>query len=182
MPSAVFEIIRKCPICGKEFFAKQVCSVYCSPACSRKAYKKRQVQQQKAKQLDKVVKGIDDRYDFIKVSEAYALFGISTDTIYRLIRANEIFHVNLGEKQIRVRKSELMKMYPLRRKADEKPRVPAKLYSLEEKDCYSIGEITDKFRVSEKSVYDHIRKYSIPTRQIGRFVYAPKDEIDKLYK
>ena len=27
-----------------------------------------------------------------------------------------------------------------------------------------------------------IRKYSIPTRQIGNYVYVPKKEIDKLYK
>lgn len=93
-----------------------------------------------------------------------------------------ISHVKLGEKQIRVRKSEMMQMYPLRRMADEEPRKPAKLYRLEESDCYSIGEIIKKFGVSEKSVYCHIRQNSIPTRQIGKFVYAPKDEIDKLYK
>nr|DAX11456.1 MAG TPA: hypothetical protein [Bacteriophage sp.] len=28
----------------------------------------------------------------------------------------------------------------------------------------------------------HIRKYSIPTRQIGNYVYAHKESIDKLYK
>ena len=27
-----------------------------------------------------------------------------------------------------------------------------------------------------------IRKYSIPTRQIGNYVYAPKADIDNLYK
>nr|MCB6595746.1 DNA-binding protein [Bacteroides cellulosilyticus] len=30
--------------------------------------------------------------------------------------------------------------------------------------------------------YAHIRKYSIPTRQIGNYVYAHKESIDKLYK
>lgn len=31
------------------------------------------------------------------------------------------------------------------------------------------------------AIYKHIRKYSIPTRQIGNFVYAPKPEINQLY-
>ncbi len=28
----------------------------------------------------------------------------------------------------------------------------------------------------------HVRKYSIPSRQIGNYVYVPKQEIDNLYK
>ena len=79
-------------------------------------------------------------------------------------------------------KEELMKLYPLRKKALTKPKPIAKLYSLEPKDCYTIGEITEKFLVNESTVYLHIRKYSIPTRQIGNFVYVPKKEIDNLYK
>ena len=73
-----------------------------------------------------------------------------------------------------------MKLYPLRKKTLTKPKPIAKLYSLEPKDCYTIGEITEKFLVNESTVYLHIRKYSIPTRQIGNFVYVPKKEIDNL--
>lgn len=99
-----------------------------------------------------------------------------------MIRKETISHINLGTNQIRVSKAELMKLYPLRKKALTKPKPIVKLYSLEPKDCYTIGEITEKFLVNESTVYLHIRKYSIPTRQIGNFVYAPKKEIDNLYK
>ena len=71
---------------------------------------------------------------------------------------------------------------PLRRKALAKSKPVAKLYSLEPKDCYTIGEIAKKFHLDDSTVYQHIRRYSIPTRQIGNFVYAPKKEIDNLYK
>jgi predicted DNA-binding protein YlxM (UPF0122 family) len=64
----------------------------------------------------------------------------------------------------------------------QEPAPKKKLYSLEPEDCYTIGEIAKKFRINDSTVYAHIRKYSIPTRQIGNFVYAPKSEIDKLYK
>lgn len=79
-------------------------------------------------------------------------------------------------------KEELIKLYPLRPKATEKPKQVKKLYSLEPKDCYTIGEISKKYKVNDSTVYAHIRKYSIPTRQIGNYVYVPKKEIDNLYK
>lgn len=56
--------------------------------------------------LDKIVKSIPDCRDHIKISEAYALFGISKYTVYRLIRKGAISHVNLETNQIRVSKQE----------------------------------------------------------------------------
>ena len=182
MGAAKFQIIRKCRICGQEFLAKTIDSWCCSERCIRVASKRKKDEEARQKRLDEVVKNIPKGEDYIKVSEAYALFGISRDTLYRLIRKETIRHINLGTNQIRVSKSELMKLYPLRKKTSEKPRAITKLYSLEPKDCYTIGEITEKFLVNESTVYLHIRKYSIPTRQIGNFVYVPKKEIDNLYK
>ncbi len=143
MPAAKFEIVRKCKICGEPFKAKTIESWYCSPRCSKIAWKR---------------------------------------TLYRLIRKGVISSVNVGERQTRVSKEELLKLYPLRKKALAKPKPVAKLYSLEPKDCYTIGEISKKFHLEDSTVYLHIRKYSIPTRQIGNFVYVPKKEIDNLYK
>ena len=99
-----------------------------------------------------------------------------------MILKGTIPSVFAGERQSLLSKAELMKLYPPRKKALTKPKPVAKLYSLEPKDCYTIGEITEKFLVNESTVYLHIRKYSIPTRQIGNFVYVPKKEIDNLYK
>lgn len=56
------------------------------------------------------------------------------------------------------------------------------MYRMEPEDCYTIGEIAKKFRLDDSTVYLHIRKYSIPTRQIGNYVYAHKKSIDELYK
>ena len=36
--------------------------------------------------------------------------------------------------------------------------------------------------MSESAFWAQLRKYSIPTRQIGKYVYVPKEEIDNLYK
>ncbi len=162
--------------------AKTIESFYCSPTCSKTAWKRKHDEEERNKRLDEVVKSIPKDQELITVSEAYALFGISRDTLYRLIRKEKISHVNLGTNQIRVNKKELMELYPLRPKATAKPKPMAKLYSLEPKDCYTVGEICKKFMVNESTVLQHIRKYSIPTRFISNYVYVPKKEIDKLYK
>ena len=49
--------------------------------------------------LDEVVKKIPKSKDYITVPEAYALFGISKETLYRLIRKGVISSVNVGERK-----------------------------------------------------------------------------------
>lgn len=181
MPAAKFEIKRKCQVCGEEFLAKTIESRHCSTRCSRIACKRRKDEEKRNLLLDEIVKKLPKDQEYIKVLEAYALFGISRDTIYRLIRKGVISHINLGTNQIRVCKEELIKLYPLRKNALAKPEPITKLYSMEPQDCYTIGEIAKKFHLDESTVYLHIRKYSIPTRQIGNYVYVPKREIDYLY-
>ena len=182
MPAAKFEIQRKCKICGEYFIAKTLESWYCSPKCSKIAYKRRKDEEERNKRLDEVVKNIPSGQEYIKISEAYALFAISRDTLYRQIRKGNISFVNIGKKQIRVNKEELMKMFPLRKKPLQKKKALPKKYSLEPKDCYTIGEVCEKYHMHDSTLYLHIRKYSIPMRQIGNYVYVPKKEIDNLYK
>lgn len=111
------------------------------------------------------------------------MFGISRDSIYRLIKLNRISSIKRKGAKIKVSKTELMKLYPLRQSPlDTKPRKPVTMYRMEPEDCYTIGEISKKFHLDDSTVYAHIRKYSIPTRQIGNYVYAHKESIDKLYK
>lgn len=53
---------------------------------------------------------------------------------------------------------------------------------MEPEDCYTVGEVSKLYRVSESTVYSNLRKYGIPMRQLGRFVYVPKIDIDKIFK
>lgn len=83
----------------------------------------------------------------------------------------------------RICKADLQERFSLR-PYNEKEKLKSKevkTYRFEPEDCYTIGEISKKFGINESTVYLHIRKYSIPTRQIGNYVYAPKSEIDNLY-
>ena len=41
MAVAKYKIVRKCPVCGEEFFARTLESWYCSPKCSKVAWKRK---------------------------------------------------------------------------------------------------------------------------------------------
>ena len=183
MAVAKYKIVRKCPVCGEEFFARTLESWYCSPKCSKVAWKRKHDEEKRQLELDKIVSNMPKSKEYISITEAYAMFGASRSTIYRLIYMKKISFIE-PEKGIRlVCKGELMNLFPLRQSPlDTKPRKPVTMYRMEPEDCYTIGEISKKFHLDDSTVYAHIRKYSIPTRQIGNYVYAHKESIDKLYK
>jgi excisionase family DNA binding protein len=145
------------------------------------ANKKRKKEEKKTAQLAKIAEGVEDSRDYITIKEATAMFKLNRCTLYRLIQKGLIPSVNLGHRLMRVSKTYLNSNYQLREKPRESKKPLVKLYNLEPENCYTVGEISQKYRLDDTTVYNHIRRYSIPIRQIGRFVYVPKEEIDNLY-
>ncbi|KAF2334617.1 helix-turn-helix domain-containing protein [Flavobacterium nitrogenifigens] len=175
-------IDKQCLVCGDGFLPKSVTSVYCSPKCSKRAYKFKMLQLKKEAVINALADKIPKDRIFISVAEAGILFGVAKRTLYRLVGQGKIPSVNLGTRLLRIDRRVMQELYGPARSLRQTESLPnKKLYSLEKEDCYSIGEIAHRFQISEGSVYSHIRKYSIPTRQIGKHVFAPKSEIDDLY-
>ncbi len=174
---------KVCLQCGFKFIPKTTSSVYCSHECSKLAYKRRKKQEREAQRAQIVSEDEEQQQSYISVAKATSLFAVSRSNLYRLIRIEKIRAVRVSERLLRVNIIDVEESFPLRLELQQLPkRTKKKLYSLEPKDCYTIGEISKKYMKGETTVYTHIRKYSIPTRQIGKFVYVPKSEIDKLYK
>ena len=143
MPKAKFEILRKCKVCGSVFTAKTIESWYCSPKCSKIAWKRKKDEEKRRSKLEAIAGGVADDADYISVMEATAIYGLKKATLYRLVRSRKLPSINIG---------------------------------------LHMTKIARKYHVDESTVASHIRKSSIPTRQIGNYVYAPKSEIDKLYQ
>ena len=179
---AINNILKQCAICGKQFVPKTINSVYCSDKCSDAAYRKKKSQKKQEERQKAAVSKISADRLYISVPEAIVLFGIAKSTLYRLIRQKQIPAINLGTRLVRIDRAAIEQMFPIHQVTSiTKENPTTKLYSLEPKDCYTIGEIIQKFGISESTINKHIRKFSIPTRQIGKYVYAPKSEIDDLY-
>ena len=183
MPNLGIEIKRKCRTCVKEFLIKTLDSYYCSPRCSKVAYAKRKRAEAKEAKLAIIAKKIPAIREFISVREAVAIYGVERDTLYRLINEGVIPAINIGTRMTRINRADIDKLFLKRPQAKAIKEAPIpKLYSLEPEDCYTIGEVCKKYHLNDSSVWTHVRKYSIPSRQIGNYVYVPKEEIDNLYK
>lgn len=182
MPTAKYEIKRKCETCGATFLARTLDSRYCCKKCSEIATNKRRSEEHKRALMDQLISKVPDGRDYISIAEAEAIFGVCAKTIRRLIQKGDVPSINLGTRLTRISKTALLEKLPLRQEPIDRSRPLPKTYSLEPGDCYTIGEIAEKFGFNDSTVYMHIRKYSIPTRQIGNYVYAPKSEIDRIYK
>ena len=106
------KIPKVCEQCHKPFEAKTITTRFCSNSCASKNGKERK-KQEKEKILEKYADKIAilQHREFISVSEAVVLFGISKSTIHRLIKQKLIHSVNLGERLTRINKMELEKLF-----------------------------------------------------------------------
>lgn len=182
MPTAKYKIERRCEVCGKVFMAPTLDSKYCCKNCGNIAYRRRKNEERAMIAMKSIADSVENDREYISVKEAISMFNVSRNSIYRLIRNGRLHCINLGERMMRIDIKEMDEYFPKRPFDVKRIKPLPKLYNMEPENCYTIGEIAKKFKIDECTVYLHIRKYSIPTRQIGNYVYAPKVEIDTLYK
>ena len=175
------KIPKVCEHCRKPFEAKTTITRFCSKACGHKASNARKKEERKEANRQELIAKIPSNRPYISIAEAVLLFGISRDTIYRLVRMGKIPAVNLGERLTRISRAHIEAMFaplPVVPTAPEKQ--PVKMdYSQEE--CYTIVEVSRKYGVSHSTVRSTIRRNSIPQKTVGNYVYVPKIEIDKIF-
>jgi excisionase family DNA binding protein len=178
---------KVCEHCGKAFEAKTVNTRFCGDACNNASIrlrKKQALEDERKKQIlqesKTAIAEIQTR-PYISITEAVVLFGISKDTIRRLIKTGKIPAVNLGQRLTRISRTHIETMFTAVALPEQKPQEQqAVKLQYEPSECYTIGEVSEKFGVSLSTVDKIICRNSIPKRQVGRFVYVPKEMIDKI--
>lgn len=182
------KIPKICEQCQKPFEAKTITTRFCSHSCADKNGKERKKREKELQKKEKVLEKYADKIailqlrEFISVSEAVVLFGISKSTIHRLIKRNIIRSVNLGERLTRINKLELEKLFSpiiIKENSEEQEKELPKKYKKE--DCYTLSEVSKKFGANPSTVNNIIERFSIPKEKIGSFVYVPKSEIDEIF-
>ena len=116
MAKANYHIRRKCPICGTIFEIRTIDAVYCSHNCSAVASKRKKAQEEKEKKYEQMAKEIPDIKEYLTAAEAIAMYCVERSTLYRDIRLKKLPSVNLGQRQLRLKRSDLDERYELRKK------------------------------------------------------------------
>ena len=104
--STNIRITRICEYCGQEFTAQTTRTRYCSHTCNSRDYKARKraekLQEAKAEVKPKTTRQRNDVTDreFLSITEACKLIGVSRWTIWRAINRGELNAGNLGRRKL----------------------------------------------------------------------------------
>lgn len=180
--SSNIEIDRICQHCSKDFIAKTTVTRYCSDDCAKKAYKARKraekigVSVAETQQIrQKPIEDLKAR-EFLTVKNVAQLLNCSVRSVYCYIENGKINATNIGQRLIRVKRSELDKLF------DAPTEKPKKLKPLEIAECYTISEVQEKFKVSQSALQKILKRNNVQKMQKGKFVYVPKVVINDIFK
>ncbi len=193
--SSNIKVKRICQYCGKEFTARTTVTKYCSHQCANKAYKarKRNKKTQTANEETRriISQPIEElkAKEFLSINEVCKLIGISRRTIYRLIERGDLTKIKIGSRTV-IKRSTLNSLVD--DKETENPEIPKQQIkelnewkqagSFDINDCYTITEIQRKYGMSDKAIYELIKRNHIPKIKKGWYSYVPKQRIDQLFK
>ena len=187
--SSNIRVQKICEYCGAEFTARTTVTRYCSDLCTGRAGKARargiKIEKSNA-ELQSVKLGkteLLNKKEFLTINEACELLSVSRWTVWRAIRKNELPSGRIGKRVI-IRRTDIDRLFNIQGKEDKEEQpslVMARDVSLDPGDCYTVGEIMDKYGVSGKALKDIIKRNNIPTSRSGRYNYVLRTSIDKIF-
>ena len=180
--SSNIEVQRVCEQCGKVFTARTTKTRYCSLTCNSKAYKankrerkvevtQRQTQQVKVRPLEEI-----KAKAFLSINDACTILGVSRRTIYRMLERGEIHAGKAGARTL-IQRSEIDKLFA-RPAVTVLESQPKKLSA--EEPSYTLAEVRAKYGISDRALYELIKRNQVPKRQEWKTVYVSKSAIDEI--
>lgn len=180
--SSNFTVNRICEQCGNVFSAKTTVTRFCSKVCNSKNGKLR-TRNLKIAPVDKIIRKVLDEQtknvnsvEFMTVKNAAKLLGASDKMIYRLISSGKLHAVNLSKRKTLVSRKDIDRLFelPVIITQENKCRPPLS-------DCYNMGQAQGMFNISEKALFEIIKRNQIQKFQEGKFTYVAKSELNKIF-
>jgi excisionase family DNA binding protein len=175
---------RICSLCGKQFEAKTTVTRYCSLQCAQKGYKLRKRQEksllsnQETQEIIQKSLSVIKEKEFLSVRDVAKLIGCSRQAVYLMIKSGRLRAVNLNKKKTIVKRSSIDELFEQGAESPALSEPEPKQVDVD--DCYNLSEVQSKFGISEKALYDLIKRNGLLKIKIGRYAYVQKDEIDRL--
>ena len=181
--SSNIEVIRICEHCKKQFTAKTTRTRYCSSICNSRGYKALVRKGKVEKSNNDTVQLLNTDLEkikpleFLKITQASLLFGISRSTIYRLVNQGHLDIAKFGRRTI-LRRCDLESFFA----------IPVQDITLKTgqqfpgfDNCYTITEIQQKYNISSGALYLLIQRQGIVKYSVGKFTCVAKQDIDIIF-
>lgn len=193
--SSNIKIKKICLHCRQEFIARTTVTKYCNLKCAQRAYKANarelKIQQSNSDQQTTAKETKSEQnlasyfelktLDYLTVQQAAVLLNCDRRTIYRLVKSGRIPSANLSSRRIRILKRDIDLLFVVPEKVEDT--IPATGVEIENtplKNCFTIGQILNDYKLSETSLRSLIIRHNIPKFQKGKFVYIPKNLIEPI--
>ena len=181
--SSRIEVIRICEHCKKQFTARTTRTRYCSHICNSRGYKTLARSNKVEKSNQETVQLLNTDYEkikpleFLKITQASLLFGISRSTIYRLVNRGQLDVGKFGKRTV-LRRCDLEAFFA----------VPVQDVTLKTgqqfpgfDNCYTITQIQQKFNISSGALYLLIQRQGIVKYSVGKYTCIAKQDIDIIF-
>jgi excisionase family DNA binding protein len=181
--SSKIEVIKICEHCKKQFTAKTTRTRYCSLICNSLGYKalvrKGKVEKSNYETVQLLNTDLEKikPLEFLKISQASLLFGISRSTIYRLVNKGYLDIAKFGRRTV-IRRCDLEAFFAI-------PIQDVTLKTGQQfpgfDNCYTITQIQQKYNISSSALYLLIQRQGIVKYSVGKYTYVPKQDIDIIF-
>ena len=181
--SSNIEVIRICEHCKKQFTARTTRTRYCSHICNSRGYKSLVRKGKVEKSNNEIVQLLNTDLEkikpleFLKITQAILLFGISRSTIYRLVNNGQLDIAKFGKRTV-IRRCDLEAFFAI-------PIQDVTLKTGQQfpgfDNCYTITEIQQKYNISSGALYLLIQRQGIVKYSVGKFTCVSKQDIDIIF-
>ena len=181
--SSKIEVIRICEHCKKQFTARTTRTRYCSPICNSRGYKALVRKGKVEKSNNETVQLLNTDLEkikpleFLKITQASLLFGISRSTIYRLVNTGHLDIAKFGKRTV-IRRCDLEAFFAI-------PIQDVTLKTGQQfpgfDNCYTITQIQQKYNISSGALYLLIQRQGIVKYSVGKFTCVAKQDIDIIF-
>lgn len=185
--SSNITVNRICNFCKKTFEAKTTKTRYCSHTCNRKDYKQNlklgkieNSNEETKLKLNGPVIDVNSK-DFLTVKEVAILLNMSSKTVYRLIEQKELNAINFSKRKTVVRRKDIDAYFDNNLIKIECNNDNS-LDDINLANSYTINEAIEKFNVSNGALYNIIKRFNIPKKQIGKYTLIKKEDLNIIFQ
>lgn len=114
--------------------------------------------------------------EFLNVKNAAQLLRASEKMIYQMINTGKLNAVNLSKRKTLVYRKDIDRLFELPHVIEIKEIIQPPV-----SECYNMGEAQQIFNISEKALFDIIKRNKLFKFQEGKFTYVAKSELNKIF-
>ncbi len=180
--SSNFTVQRICEQCGNIFTARTTVTRFCGKICANRSHKQKLRTEKIAAASQQVQNLVSHRIDelgkleFLSVQAAAKLLGTSDKILYGMIRTGRLKATNLSVRKTLINRADIDRLFELPQTHDQSTPNSSNL-----SECYHMADAQAVYNISEKALFEIIKRNNIPKYQVGWYTYVLKAHLDKIF-